>query len=142
MSKLLNVLEEYIEKNLIANVDDTLYLLNILPLDGCLIWYDEDIKTKLLSEFGEESDSIKDIISKFIEKFYRDNNNDNFLKLFEHYGGEGQGDIYYDVYHHIPSDTYIKLEGYYSSYNGVEYYDGWSKVKPVEKVAYDYVHVD
>ncbi len=58
-------------------------------------------------------------------------------KEVEQYGGEGQGDTWYSVKYFKDHDVYIKVTGYYQSYNGTEFYDGWgccSQVKPVDKV--------
>lgn len=50
------------------------------------------------------------------------------------YGGEGQGDTWYSVKYFPKHDVYIRTDGWYSSYVGVEFYDGYGKeVKPVEK---------
>jgi hypothetical protein len=52
------------------------------------------------------------------------------------YGGEGQGDTWYSIKHFPALDIYLKVEGYYQSYNGTEFYDGWdccSEVKPIQK---------
>lgn len=58
------------------------------------------------------------------------------FKKIEHYGGEGDGSTYYDVYHFLDHDIYVKVSGYYQSHNGVDYYDGlesFQEVKPVTK---------
>lgn len=41
----------------------------------------------------------------------------------EHYGGEGQGDVYYTVWGFTKGDdiVYVQFDGFYSSYDGVEY---------------------
>lgn len=52
------------------------------------------------------------------------------------YGGEGQGETWYIVYYFPKHDVYIRIDGYYQSYNGTEFYDGWGcckEVKPVKK---------
>lgn len=52
------------------------------------------------------------------------------------YGGEGQGDTWYSVKHFVDHDVYIKVDGYYTSYEGTSFYGGWtccSEVKPVQK---------
>lgn len=52
------------------------------------------------------------------------------------YGGEGQGDTWYSVKYFPDLDLYIKVDGYYQSYCGTEFF-GWeqscSEVRPVEK---------
>lgn len=52
------------------------------------------------------------------------------------YGGEGEGERWWVVYHFVDHGVYIRVDGYYQSYDGVSFYDGWScckEVKPVEK---------
>ena len=51
-------------------------------------------------------------------------------------GGEGQGEHWERVYHFPDHDVYISVVGFYSSYDGVDFYDGWgccSNVRPVQK---------
>lgn len=52
------------------------------------------------------------------------------------YGGEGRGDTWYSVKHFVDHDVYIRVNGYYTSYDGTSFDRGWeccSEVKPVEK---------
>ena len=59
------------------------------------------------------------------------------IKQVDRYGGEGKGDIWYSVKYFKDHDIYIKVSGYYSSYNGTEFYDNWNcckEVKPKEKL--------
>lgn len=51
-------------------------------------------------------------------------------------GGEGQGDHWESVKYFKDHDVYIKVIGYYSSYNGVDFYGDWDcclEVMPKEK---------
>lgn len=52
-------------------------------------------------------------------------------------GGEGEGSEWYVVYYFSDHDVYMKIEGYYSSYNGTDFDGGWedcaSEVKPQTK---------
>jgi hypothetical protein len=45
----------------------------------------------------------------------------------DHYGGEGQGETWYTVFHIPQHELYIRIDGYYSSYEGVEFDGGWKK---------------
>ena len=57
-------------------------------------------------------------------------------KQIEQYGGEGEGETWYVVYHFVEHDVYIRVDGFYQSYNGTEFYDGWDccrEVRPKEK---------
>ena len=54
------------------------------------------------------------------------------------YGGEGQGDDYWVVAHFKKFDAYVRVDGYYSSYDG-GYLDGTPYfVIPVEKTVIEY----
>lgn len=59
------------------------------------------------------------------------------MKEIEHYGGEGQGEDWWTVYFFPKHDIHIKVSGWYSSGNGVEFEGGWesdcSEVKPIQK---------
>jgi hypothetical protein len=51
-------------------------------------------------------------------------------------GGEGEGDVWYSVKYFPDLDMYIRIDGYYQSFHGTDFDDGWescSEVKPVEK---------
>lgn len=98
----------------------------------------------------ERVQAIKDKIGERPLFNYRDRI-DEYLKVndieFEEvdsYGGEGQGEVWYVVYYFKNHDVYIKVDGFYHSYPGVEFCDGWdscSEVKPktVKKVVYEKV---
>ncbi len=52
----------------------------------------------------------------------------------DQYGGEGQGDTWYSVKYFPKFDLYIRTDGFHSSYNGVEFYDGYGEeVRPAQK---------
>lgn len=56
-------------------------------------------------------------------------------KVAQH-GGEGQGDEWYSIKYFKDHNVYLKCDGYYQSYNGTEFYDGWNdvyEVKPEQK---------
>lgn len=53
------------------------------------------------------------------------------------YGGEGQGDNYYMVYHFPNADIFIKFYGWYASYHGAEYSDMYL-VEPKEVTITEY----
>jgi GTP cyclohydrolase III len=66
------------------------------------------------------------------------------VDVIDSYGGEGQGENWYKVYFFKDHNVYAKLEGYYTSYDGVSFYNGWDclfEVMPSEKtiVVYDTV---
>lgn len=52
----------------------------------------------------------------------------------EQYGGEGQGDTWYSVKYFPDHDVYIRIDGFYTSYHGTDFYDGLGReVRPQEK---------
>lgn len=49
-------------------------------------------------------------------------------------GGEGQGELWYQVWYFKNHDVYIRIDGHYTSYNGVDFYDGYgSETFPKEQ---------
>jgi len=57
-------------------------------------------------------------------------------KEVDQYGGEGKGDTWWSIKYFPDHDVYLRVYGYYQSYNGTEFYDGWgcvSEVKPQQK---------
>jgi hypothetical protein len=61
------------------------------------------------------------------------------IKCVKHEGGEDEGSHYETVYHFIDHGIYIKLVGYYSSYEGADFSDAeYEEVKPREKTVIVY----
>ena len=61
---------------------------------------------------------------------------DLYFEEVDSYGGEGQGETWYIVYYFPAHELHIRVNGYYQSYNGTEFYGGWDcckEVKPVQK---------
>lgn len=57
------------------------------------------------------------------------------VKTVDSYEGEGKGSTYYIVRHFIDHNVYIKTEGYYSSYHGVDWDFGHGQeVFPKQKI--------
>ena len=60
----------------------------------------------------------------------------------EQYGGEGKGTDWYSIKYFKEHDVYIRTEGYYQSYSGTEFYDGYGEeVKPKEVTVTQYFTV-
>ena len=56
------------------------------------------------------------------------------IEEVEQRGGEGQGDRWYTIKYFKDHDVYIKTKGFYSSYNGTDFYYGFGEeVKPTQK---------
>jgi hypothetical protein len=94
----------------------------------------QEIKTIL-----EEKLSIEDFA---FEEFDEDELGLGPIKTIEQKGGGGQGDEWYIVFHFTEHNIYLKCDGYYQSYNGTEFYNGWDdcfevKPKQVEVTIYE-----
>lgn len=48
-------------------------------------------------------------------------------------GGEDAGSQYVRVYHFVNDDVYVKITGYYASYDGTTFDDEFQEVTPKEK---------
>jgi hypothetical protein len=88
-------------------------------------------------EILEKLPEIFEGVSEFAyEEEWTDDENTgigDFVEV-EHYGGEGQGSTWYSIKHFKSHDIYIRVDGYYSSYNGTDFEEGWGEeVKPVTK---------
>lgn len=77
---------------------------------------------------------------------YKDMPDSDFFKLFgeselvSQVGGyEGEGDYVSRVIHFKKHSFYAKITGFYSSYEGTEWNNDWSEVKPQEKTIAVYV---
>lgn len=50
------------------------------------------------------------------------------------YGGSGKGSTWYSVKHFRDHDVYIRTDGYYTSYSGIDFEEGYGReVWPKEK---------
>ena len=59
-------------------------------------------------------------------------------------GGENEGSHWESVKYFVEHDIYIRVIGSYSSYNGVNFYNGWhscSEVRPFEKIITIYKNI-
>ncbi len=49
-------------------------------------------------------------------------------------GGEGEGETWYSVKHFVDHNVYLRIDGFYASYNGTDFNDGYGyEVKPTQK---------
>jgi hypothetical protein len=95
----------------------------------------EEIDKLLQEKTGEEyynGFNVEEIAYKENE-----NNLPYILEQEDQHGGEGEGDDYWFIFsiakEDAPEDkTYIKFSGFYDSWNGTEWDEGFSIVKPVE----------
>lgn len=57
------------------------------------------------------------------------------VKKVDSYGGPDKGSTWYIVQYFVEHDVYIRTDGWYSSYDGTYFDEGYgSVVKPVEKM--------
>jgi len=62
------------------------------------------------------------------------------IKEVDSYGGEDQGTDWYTVKHFVDHDVYIRLEGYYSSYEGTDFSgNDYEEVFPTEVKSIQYL---
>ena len=97
----------------------------------------EDYDEPMVPEDFQPELNVSDDWSKRLERI---KNYRKFLfgeiVMVDRYGGEGEGETWYVVHHFVDHDLYIRTDGFYQSYNGVEFYDGWGccrEVRPKEK---------
>lgn len=78
-----------------------------------------------------------DSVSEFANQDYKDEDLGlGKIVEIEQHGGEEQGSHWYSIQHFVEHDVYIKVTGYYSSYEGTDFSDGWDcceNVKPQQK---------
>jgi hypothetical protein len=68
------------------------------------------------------------------EKFILDVLGLGEIEEVDQVGGEGEGEYWHSVKHFKDHDVYIKTIGFYSSYNGTDFYEGYGEeVKPQQK---------
>lgn len=79
---------------------------------------------------------LKELEVRYSEFAYGDfPDNDEILgthKVIKKHGGEGQGDEWYAVRYFDKYDVYVRIDGFYSSYNGTDFENDWYEVKPKE----------
>lgn len=54
------------------------------------------------------------------------------IQEVQRYGGEGKGELWYVVYYFVKYNVYIRIDGFYSSYNGVDFGDWDEACKEVK----------
>lgn len=106
---------------------------------------ESELKEKIINLYGDKDINIDgELLEELIgytEK--RLESNKYIITLEDEYGGEGMGDEYWMVFKVTNKGTnefvFIKFEGVYNSWDGVEWDGGLTKlVSPVEKVVIVY----
>lgn len=82
-----------------------------------------------IRETGFDADKIKDAVNGYGEREQLEAAVGKVIQA-AHYGGEGQGDSYWTVWHFVDHDVYLRADGWYASYDGHEYEDGFKEVRP------------
>lgn len=98
---------------------------------------------KTVEEIIDHLHAIDDITNRL---GYEDYNDEEIglgeIKLVEDIGGyEGAGEYMAKVYHFVEHDVYLKMEGYYSSWDGSEWESGFTHVEPKEVMVIQYKEV-
>jgi len=91
--------------------------------------------------FQEIIEILKEKLNDDVAMFaYHDFDQDKIglgeIKEVTQKGGEGEGNEWYSVKYFTDHDIYIRVDGYYSSYNGTDFDNGWDcceEVKPQQK---------
>lgn len=101
----------------------------------------------LVKLINTEVETKKTRFGKFIEEL-GDEYCDVFCDLFEIIGdtntvrsiggGEGEGEYVERVIHFKNYNCYVKITGFYTSYNGTDWHSDFIQVEPYEKVITDY----
>lgn len=91
--------------------------------------------------YQEILDILKEKIKEVDQFAHEDYDNEELglgeIEEIAQQGGEGEGSTWYSVKYFKDHNIYIRVDGYYQSYNGTEFYDGWnccSECKPVERL--------
>lgn len=95
-------------------------------------------KQEIIEIFKKYEVTIDDFAFENIQKDLKDTIQleTGIWEEIDQYGGESMGDHWHSVKHFKEHDVYIKVIGWYQSYNGTEFYDGWgccSQVLPQQK---------
>lgn len=95
----------------------------------------EDFRNKYYKNYIWEEDKQEEYNTlpneyDIIKKLWQEKNGLNWEEV-EQYGGEGKGDTWYSVKYFPDHDIYIRINGWYQSYNGTEFYDGWDSCTEV-----------
>lgn len=88
-------------------------------------------------EYKIWSEEYKKLPSKWdvSRQEWKEKHNLNWEEV-EQYGGEGKGEEWYSVKYFPDYDVYIRVDGFYQSYSGTDFYEGWgccSEVKKIQK---------
>ena len=94
-------------------------------------WMHEDVPMSLnqIDDSDDGYERLKEIYTQF-----------GTIEISDDFGGEGQGDDYWLVYHFVDHDVYIKFEGWYASSVGSEFNEKY-EVSPEQVTVTQYKRV-
>lgn len=79
-------------------------------------------------EYSKNEDGTPDYTRRYLEGIGE-------VVEVEQHGGEGMGDSLYSVKHFVDHDVYIRTEGWYASYEGGTYDQGYGEeVRPTQRL--------
>lgn len=91
-----------------------------------------EIETFAFGDFDHLSEDSELITNE--ELTYAEQELDNLNRLglgkvveVKQKGGEGEGDEWYSVKHFVDHDVYIRTDGFYTSYEGTSFEDGYGR---------------
>lgn len=95
-----------------------------------------------VSHFAYESSLDIPLDFKGTDSEYEESLGLGEIKEVDQHGGEGMGSDWYSIKYFPKHDVYVKVEGWYESYNGTDFED-WddacSEVKPSQKLVTYYL---
>ena len=94
----------------------------------------EKLTGNQILELIEEKEISWDLLGEGCVDFNEYSSKFGNVKTVDSYGGEGMGEKYYVVYHFVDHNVYIRIDGYYQSYNGAEFENAPYEVKPVQRL--------
>jgi hypothetical protein len=86
------------------------------------------LKEKLTSEYTGFSEPVKGFA---LEEFSASDLGLGAIEVVHTEGGYDKGSNYVKVFHFIDHDVYLSVEGSYSSYEGLDIWNGWDAVSEV-----------
>lgn len=91
---------------------------------------------EIINKFQELNIDVEELAHDNIDSYILRENNLEYEKVMKK-GGEGKGDEWFAVKYFPKHDVYLKIDGWYSSYEGTSF-EGYSssvtEVKPVQKM--------
>lgn len=135
IERLTKICEEYKSTKVIKDFDDVLFFLKT-----CFECYQYPEDYSELYEILETySDELSEYDFESFINFYQSNDiREKTLEYIDDIRHGNKFDLISFVYKHKPTNRYLEIGGFYSSFNGVSIDETWNEVKPVEKIIIEY----